>query len=157
MVKHPARFPQLLGRPWRTVWLALAIVYALPVGWVAYHRVINVTQEARERLIVHYQLWETERQYIGKPQMWTRFAAHLLTDRQLLRRVHAKYGDLAPQIELDYRSDLTIAQARVIVVALGLWALPLGVIYAIGIGIARLRRSRPKPVKAPPPSASDAR
>lgn len=157
MTPSPDDKPLLRGRLWRFAWLALAAVYALPVGWAAYNRVLNVTYQARAQLIMQYRLWELHPEYKGTPQHWTRFASHLLTDRQLMTRVHAKYGELAPQIELDYRNHLTIAQAEIVVVALALWAAPLATLYAIGLAVARFRRRRAIPEKPQPASYSDSR
>lgn len=131
----------------RALALLTAIVWAIPVATVAYERLVDVNREARERLIVSHQLWELHPEYHGTPENWTRFASRLLTDRQLLRRVRAKYGEQATQIELDYRSDLTIAQAEVVTVALAAWALPLSAL--LGVWWLYTRR-RPKPA-APPP------
>jgi len=157
MVIHPERFPQLRSRLWRVAWFVVAFAYALPIGWVAYNRIIDVTRKAREELIVHYRLWELQPEYHGTPQTWTRFASRLLTDRQLLRRVRAKYGPLAEQIELDYRRDLTIAQGLVVLTAVGLWAIPLAVLYGIGVGIVYLGSRPKKSKKTPPPSVFDPR
>jgi hypothetical protein len=130
--------------------LAVALLWALPVATRAYDRLLEVTRDARARLIVSHQLWEMHPEYHGTPENWTRFASRLLTDRQLLRRVRAKYGDQAAQIELDYRSDLTIAQAEVVTVALAAWAFPLAIVVAIGWLSAR-RRPRPKAPSPPKP------
>lgn len=157
MVIHPDRFSQLRGRFWFLLWLAFAIAYALPVGWRAYDRLVEVTRKAREQLILEYRLWELHPEYHGTPQTWTRFASRLLSDRQLMQRVRAKYGESAEQIELDYRRDLTIAQAEVVVVAAGLWGLPVAALYGLGLAVGYLKRRRPKPVKPQPPSFSDPR
>jgi len=132
----------------RGLLVLLAVAWAVPVAMQAYERLKDVTHEARTRLIVSHQLWEMHPEYHGTPEKWTRFASRLLTDRQLLRRVRAKYGDQAAQIELDYRSDLTIAQAEVITVALAAWAFPLAIVVAIG-WLSAKRRPQPK---APPPT-----
>lgn len=157
MIPNADGRPASDGRLWRLAWLALAAIYALPVGWRAYDRVTDVTYKARAQLIMQYQLWELQPEYKkGSHQNWTRFASRLLTDRQLMTRVRARHGELAAQIETDYRSQLTIAQAEVVIVALALWAAPLAVLYALGIGIARLRR-RAVPEKPRPASHSDSR
>lgn len=148
--------PASHGRLWHLAWLALAAIYALPVGWRAYDRVMDVTYKARAQLIMQYQLWELQPEFKGSHQNWTRFASRLLTDRQLMMRVRARHVELATQIETDYRSQLTIAQAEVVIVALALWAAPLATLYAIGLGIAHLRR-RAVPEKPQPASYSDSR
>ncbi|MEK6594815.1 MAG: hypothetical protein AABZ67_17230 [Pseudomonadota bacterium] len=150
--RSPAR-----GRLWRFAWLALAAAYAFAVGWAAYNRVMSVTYQARAQLIVQYRLWELHPEYKGTPQFWTRLASRLLTDRQLMTRVYAKHAELAPQIELDYRNHLTIAQAEVVVVALALWAAPLAALYAGGLAVVRLRRRHAIPKKPEPASHSDSR
>jgi hypothetical protein len=158
MVIHSDLFSQLRGRWWFFLWLALAVAYALPVGWRAYDRLVEVTRKAREQLILEHRLWELHPEYHGTSQTWTRFASRLLNDRQLMLRVRAKYGEsAAEQIELDYRRDLTIAQAEVVAVAAGLWALPVGALYGIGLAVAYLKRRRPRPAKTQPSSFSDPR
>jgi hypothetical protein len=157
MVIHSDLFSQSRGRWWFFLWLALAFAYALPVGWRAYDQLVEVTRKARERLIVEHRLWELHPEYYGTPQTWTRFASRLLSDRQLMQRIRAKYGESAEQIELDYRRDLTIAQAEVVVVAAGRWALPVAALYGLGLAVAYLKRRRPKLVKPQPSSFSDPR
>ena len=144
-------------RFWNPVLLVLAIAWAVPVAYQTYDRVVQVRQEARAQLITLHRLWELHPEFRGKPETWTRFASRLLTDRQLLLRVASKYGGLAEQIELEYRRDLTIAEAEVVMVAIAIWAAPLGVLYGLG----HMLRRRPRPV-APvktkaPASASDPR
>ena len=63
---------------------------------------------------------------------------------------------MADQIELDYRRDLTIAQMEVVLTALGVWALPLALLYAAAWAVRRRRRSAPQ-VKIQPASAADPR
>ena len=43
---------------WHAAWLAVALVYAVPLTRVAYERLNEVTHRARERLIIEYRLWE---------------------------------------------------------------------------------------------------
>src|SRR5262245_49805829 len=148
-------FSRRLG--WHIALFLLALVYALPVARVAYDRFIDVTQRARERLIIEYRLWELHPEYRGTPQAWTRFAARLLTDNQLLRRLHAAQRELAPEIELDYRRDLTVAQSEVVLAALAAWAAPVALLYGIGFLVAR-RRQRGVPEKTPArPAYSEAK
>ncbi len=143
---------------WHAAWLAVALAYAVPLTRVAYERLNEVTHRARERLIVEYRLWELHPEYRGTPQAWTRFAARLLTDNQLLRRLHAAQRELAPEIELDYRRDLTVAQGEVVLTAVAAWALPVGVFYGIGFLVARRRRSAPEPGQKPiKPAYSEAK
>ena len=125
---------------WHAAWIAVALAYAVPVARVAYDRLIEVTHRARERLIVEYRLWELHPEYRGTPQAWTRFAARLLSDNQLLRRVHIAQRELAPEIELDYRRDLTVAQGEVVLAACAAWAVPVGLLYGIGLLVARRPR-----------------
>jgi hypothetical protein len=99
-------------------------------------------------LIVAHRLWELHPEYRGSPETWTNFASRLLTDRQLMLRVRAKYHDGAKPIELDYRRDLSIAQGEVIVAAAAIWGLPVGLAYGLGWLLAARRR---KPPPAPPP------
>ena len=138
----------------RGLLLVLAVAWAVPVALQAYERLREVTQDARTRLIVSHQLWEMHPEYPGTPENWTRFASRLLTDRQLLRRVRAKYGDQAAQIELDYRSDLTIAQAEIVTVALAAWAFPLAILVGVGWLYAKRRPPRRAPPSPKPRPAS---
>jgi len=143
---------------WRLVLIAAAAVYAVPIAYLAYGRLEDVSRQARERLIIEYRLWELHPDYHGTPEQWTRFASRLLTDSQLLRRVHAKYGALANEIELDYRRDLSVAQGVVVLVALAAWGAPVGTLYAIGFLVSRRRRRAPATEKLPEkPARSDAR
>lgn len=143
---------------WRIAWVVVALAYAAPIAYVAYGRVIEVTQRARERLIIEYRLWELHPEYHGTPQAWTRFASRLLTDSQLLRRVRLVQRDLATDIELDYRRDLTLAQGEVVVVAIAAWAVPVAMLYGIGCLVARRRRVTPGPEPAPAkPAYSEAK
>ena len=142
-------------RVWETAFALLAIAIAVPIASDAYDKLVQVNYKARERLVLEHRLWELQPGFRGKPETWARFASRLLTDRQLLSRVTAKYGAAADQIELEYRRDLTIARAEVIVVALALWAAPLALLYAIAWALRR-RKAAPLP-KTPPPSASDPR
>jgi hypothetical protein len=141
---------------WKTVFLLIAAAYAWPVFWIAHDRVQQVNRKQRQQLIIRHQLWELHPEYAGTPQSWTRFASMLLSDRQLMRRVHKKYGALARQIELDYQRDLFIAQAEVVLVAGALWALPLAVLYGIGVRVGR-RREPVRPPEPERPVASDSR
>jgi len=142
--------PRSQARWWLYAWIAVAAVSALPAGIAAHSRLNEVTVRAREALIVQHRLWEMHPEYYGTPEAWTRFASRLLSDRQLLRRVRTKYGDLGIQIELDYRRDLTIAQTEVVVLAVVVWAAPLVALYGLGVGFVRLRRRAPPPPPRPP-------
>lgn len=148
--------PAVRAPLWKLAWLVIAAAYAWPIVLTAYERIEVVTRAARERLIVEYRLWELHPEYAGTPETWTRFAARLLSDRQLLSRVRAKYGALAEQIEFDYRRDLFIAQAEVTVIALLAWGLPLAALYGIGLAVARRSRRR-TPQQAAQPPADDPR
>jgi len=157
MIEEPSETqPSRFGWAWKAALFLIAAAYAWPVYWAAQERVQEVTRKQREQLIIRHQLWEFEPPYAGTPQSWTRFAAMLLSDRQLLRRVHRKYGALARDIELDYRRDLFIARAEVVLTAGAIWALPLAALYGIGVWVGRRR----KPAAAPETdsaSASDSR
>jgi hypothetical protein len=120
--------------------IVLAFVTAIPTVVVSYGRVTQVHEQARTRLITLHRLWELHPEYNGRPETWTRFAARLLTDNQLLRRVNMKYGALAEEIERDYRRDLAIANAEVVFAAVAVWALPLLALYA---GLRVMLRGRP--------------
>jgi hypothetical protein len=148
--------PSPLAWAWKPALVLIAAAYAWPVYWAAEERVQEVTRKQREQLIMRHQLWELEPAYAGTPQAWTRFAAMLLSDRQLLRRVDRKYGALGRDIELDYRRDLFIAQAEVVLTASAIWALPLAALYGIGAWVGRHRR-RMAPPETDSASVSDSR
>ena len=132
MVNQLTAFSQF-ARSWRLAWLVLALAYAAPLGWTAYHHVMAINEKARVALITDHRLWELHPEYHGTPQAWTRFAALLLTERQLAFRMRRKYGDEAEQLMLDWRRDLTIAQAEIVIVALASWGIPAGLGYALGV------------------------
>jgi hypothetical protein len=143
---------------WLAAWAVVAIVAAIPVGLATYERLTDVTRDAREKLIVLHQLWESDREYQGTPETWTRVASRVLTDHQLMRRVRTKYGDFGIQVELEYRRDLTIAQAEIAIVTIALfWAAPLAALLALGYAFARLRRRAPSSPPPRRPSYDDAR
>jgi hypothetical protein len=146
---------QVQARWWVYLWLIVAALYAVPIGKVAYDRLNKVTVKMRAQLIVEHRLWELHPEYSGSPDMWTSFASRLLTDHQLLLRVRTKYPDGAEQIELDYRRDLSIAQAEIIVVALAIWGLPVAALYGVGFMIIKRRRKPPGPPPPPPRPAYD--
>ena len=125
--------------------LAVAFVTVIPMGISTYDQLQRVQQDVRIRFIQLHRLWELHPEYTGTPDTWTRFAAKLLTNRQLMFRVKAKYGSLAEQIELDYRRDLTIAEVEVVLRGVVLWALPLLVIYGAGFAFLRRAPVRPEP------------
>lgn len=138
------------------MFVAVAIAVALPIGFQAYERLLHVNQQARERLILQHRLWELQPGFNGRPQTWARFASRLLNDRQLLSRVAAKYGPQAEEIEIEYRRDLVIARAEVVVIALAAWGAPLGLAYALLWWALRRKKPAVAPT-APPASASDPR
>jgi hypothetical protein len=152
----PDMQPSPFAWAWKAALLLIAAAYAWPVYFAAEERVQEVTRKQRQQLIMRHQLWELEPEYAGTPQNWTRFASMLLSDRQLLRRVHRKYGALGRDIELDYRRDLFIAQAEVILTAAAIWAGPLAALYAIGVWVGRRRRLTAPP-RTDSASASDSR
>lgn len=140
---------------WKIVAIGLALAYAVPIAWNANERILRVNQQARERLIQQHRLWEVHPEYRGKPEVWTRAAARLLSDRQLLSRLAIKYGSQAEAIELEYRRDVAIARAEVLVIALTAWGVPVALICA-AVWLARRRRPAPPP-RVQPASASDPR
>ena len=133
----------------------MAAACAAPLAWNAYEDLVQVNYRARARLIEQHRLWEVDN-FRGKPQHWTRFASRILTDQQLLRRVAMKYGPQSEEIEREYRRDLAIARAEVIIVAFAWWAGPLGGLYGV-VWLARRRRPASPPSKIQPASASDPR
>ena len=147
---------EVSARWWLCIWAVAALLYAVPTGKIAYDRLGDVGRKMRAQLIVEHRLWELHPEYSGSPDMWTSFASRLLTDRQLLLRVRTKYQDGADQIELDYRRDLTIAQAEVILAALAVWGLPVAASYFLGLAIMKRRRGPPGPPPPPPRPAYDA-
>jgi hypothetical protein len=145
----------LRARLWLAAWIIASIAYAVPLAWNAYNDVVQVNYRARARLIEQHRLWEVDN-FRGKPQNWTRFAARILTDQQLLRRVAMKYGGQSEEIEREYRRDLTIARAEVFIVAGAWWAGPVAGVYGLMWLVRRRRRPAP-PAKVQPASASDPR
>jgi hypothetical protein len=145
---------QLRARWWLYLWIVAAAAYAIPTGKSAYDRTIEVTRKYRAQFIVAHRLWEAHPEYGGTPETWTYFASRLLTDRQLMLRVRARYPTGSEQVELDYRRDLSIAQAEVIVVALAVWGIPVGIAYWVGWMFAA-RWRRPQPAAPPPRPAYD--
>ena len=145
-------------RRWlRIVCIVAALGLAVPIGFNAYERLVSVNVQARARLIQHHRLWENEPGFRGRPEVWTRMASWLLSDQQLIRRLNAKYGGQAQEIELEYRRDVTMARAEVIVSALALWGFPLAAIYGV-VWVVRRRRAKPAPpVKTQPASVHDPR
>jgi len=155
MVNHFRTTPK--ARWWLYAWIAVAVASAIPTAIVAHSRLNDVARHARETLIVQHRLWELHPEYHGTPEAWTRFASRLLTDRQLLRRVRTKYGDLGIQVELDYRRDLTISQAEVVIAAVAIWVVPLAAFYGLGLVFVRLRGRAPSATPAQPASYDDPR
>jgi hypothetical protein len=140
---------------WRIVFVALALVWAVPVVSKAYEQFNRVSQQARTRLIEHHRLWELQPDFRGRPEVWTRAASRLLNDRQILSRVAQKYSGQSAEIELEYRRDLMMARAEVFVVALAWWAAPLAALY--GVALCVRRRKPAMPQKVEPASVSDPR
>ena len=132
-----------------------ALAYAAPLAWNAYERVLRVIEQARTRLIQQHRLWEGEIGFRGRPEVWTRMAAHLLTDQQLMRRLSIKYGGQAQEHEIEYRRDVLMARAEVVVSALALWGAPLAALYVL-VWIVRRRKPTPPP-KTQPASVNDPR
>ena len=143
---------------WQAAAFAFAIAYAWPIASRAYEDLAQLNLQARVRLIEQHRLWEMQPDFRGKPELWTRIASRLLSDGQLLRRVAVKYGAAAEQIELDYRRDLAIARAEVVLSWSVIWAGPLAALYALAVLVQRRRNAPPPPVeRAQPASVSDPR
>lgn len=133
----------------------LAVAWAAPLAWNAYEQLNRVGERARARLIEQHRLWDSDPNFRGKPEIWVRMAARLLSDRQILMRVATKYAGNSEEIELEYRRDLTMARAEVVIVALAWWALPLGVLYGSALLVRRPKRAPPPKIE--PASVSDPR
>ena len=117
---------------WQWAWLLLATASLPPASYHAYQELQSVERDLRVQLIQRYSLWETDPNYRGTPQSWTRFAAMLLNTSQLMRRVREKQGELTDRIEEDFRRDAALAHGKVVVAyALG-WATPLALLYGAG-------------------------
>ena len=143
---------------WLAVALLIAAAYAWPIATRAYGEVLELNYQSRVRLIQQHRLWEVQPDFRGKPEAWTRMAAHLLTDGQLLRRVWVKYGTAAEAIELEYRRDLAIARAEIVLAWLVIWAGPLVAFYALSVLVRHRRNAPVAPVaRAEPASISDPR
>lgn len=126
----------------RLLCLVAALGYGAPIATSTLDQLVRVNEQARTRLIQHYRLWELEIGPRGRPEFWTRMAAHLLNDEQLLARVDLKYGGEAFDIELEYRRDLTMARAEVVTAALARWGTPLAIVYGV-VWLARKRQRKP--------------
>lgn len=155
MLRQLRALTQTPGRLWRTLLVCAAVLLAIPAGWRAYDELVELNYQSRYRLIVQHRLWELHPEYKGASVVWTRTAARLLTDRQLMMRVRNKYGELAQQIELDYRRDLTMAQVGIAGTWLAIWGVPLVLVYVIGVLVER-RPKRPPP-RVQPASVTDSR
>jgi len=127
---------------WQWAWLLLAAASLLPVAYYAYQALQDNDRAARVQLIERYSLWETDPRYAGTPQAWTRFAARLLNERQLMQKVREKHGALADQIEQDYEFDTSLTQARIVAGYLAAWGAPLALLYGVGWLVARRRARR---------------
>lgn len=128
---------------WQWAWLLLATVSLPPVAYHAYQALEDAGRNMRVELIQRYSLWETDPNYRGTPQAWTRFAAMLLNTSQLMRRVREKQGGLTDQIEEDFRRDAALAHGKVIAVYLLGWGVPLALLYGAGWFYQRHRRHQP--------------
>ena len=83
-------------------------------------------------------------------------ASRLLTDNQIMNRLRIVNPGQAQQIELDYRRDLTMAQAITAAKYLLPWALVMALLYGAGLYALRPRKRTPPP-KAVPASYNDPR
>jgi hypothetical protein len=125
---------------WQCAWLLLATISLAPVSYHAWQALQEVQRDLRVQLIRQYSLWETEPNYRGTPQAWTRFAAMLLNTDQLMRRVREKQGDVADKIEEDFQRDVFFAYGKVIVLYLLSWSAPLAPLYGAGWLYQRKKR-----------------
>ena len=117
---------------WQWIWLLIAAISLPPVSYYAYQASQDVQRDMRVQLIQRYSLWESDLNYRGTPQAWTRFAAMLLNTSQLMRRVREKHGELAEKIEEDFMRDSALAQGKVIAAYLLGWGAPLALLYGAG-------------------------
>lgn len=122
---------------WQWAWLLVAAISLPYVAYQGYQSVQESARVARVQLIERYSLWETDPRYAGTPQAWTRFAARLLNERQLLQKVREKHGALADQIEQDYEFDTSLTQAGIIARYFAAWGAPLALLYGVGWLLAR--------------------
>src|SRR5258706_272535 len=127
---------------WQWAWLLLLAISALPTSYYAYQEMQQTERMLRMQLIEHYSLWKTDSLYRGTPQSWTRFAARLLDTDQLIERVRAQQGEVADEIERDFRRDEAFALGKVIGTYLAAWATALGLVYGPGALIAIRRHSQ---------------
>lgn len=125
---------------WQWAWLLLAAASLPPATYWAYQALQETDRSMHVQLIQRYSLWETDPRYAGTPESWTRFAAMLLSTRQLMRRVREKHGALADQIEQDFQLDAVIAQSKVVAAHLAAWGAPLALFYAVGWFMERRKR-----------------
>ncbi len=117
---------------WRRLWLAVAVLTALPVAHHANEALLETRLALDTRLIVEYRLWESDPAYASTPESWTRFAAWLLDHEQLLERARTLHPEQGDAIEEDYHRQRLFAFPGVIVQFLALWGLPLGIAFAAG-------------------------
>ena len=127
---------------WQWAWLLVAAISLAPVSYYAYQTSQNVQRDMRIQLIQRYSLWESDPNYRGTPQAWTRFAAMLLNTSQLMQRVRDKQGDLVDKIEEDFRRDSALAQGKVIASYLLSWGIPVALVYGVGWLYERRKRLR---------------
>ena len=127
---------------WQWAWLLAAAISLPAVAYHAYKALQENARLTRVQLIERYSLWETDPRYRGTPKTWTRFAAMLLTSRQLMQRVREKHGAVADQIEQDLEFDTTLAQSRIIAGYIGAWGAPLALLYGAGWLFERRKRRR---------------
>lgn len=144
MSKVPPRqhWQQLLVRHWRTAWLAIGLLSALPLLPLANEELLQVRVDLDTRLIIEQRLWESDPAYRGTPENWTRFAAWLLDSDQLIERTRELRPTAADAIEADYRRDMAFALGSVVGIYLAMWGLPFSVLYLLGmLAEARLKRA----------------
>ena len=127
---------------WQWAWLLLLAMSALPTSYYAYQEMQQTERMLRMQLIEHYSLWETDPLYRGTRQSWTRFAARLLNTDQLIERVRTQQGEVADEIERDFRRDGVFALGKVIAMYLAAWATALALVYGASALIAIRRHSQ---------------
>jgi hypothetical protein len=125
---------------WQCAWLLLATSSLAPVSYHAWQALEDVQRDLRVQLIRQYSLWETDPNYRGTPQAWTRFAAMLLNTDPLMRRVHEKQGEVADKIEEDFQRNAFFGYGKVIVLYCLGWGAPLALLYGAGWLYQRKKR-----------------
>lgn len=141
---HPPVAPAHRSRwlaGWRRLWLIVAIAAALPAAYYASESLRETRLALHARLIVANELWLTDPAYAGSPRDWTRFAAWLLSSRQLLERARSRDPARGDVIEEEFQRDAFLAYGGVVATYLAGWGAPLGIAFALGWLRERRRRN----------------